>query len=72
MMSRLKKNLVKHGQETVSGEQGRMMANFIGAHAYLECSAKLNEGIRNVFETATRASLTSIKKNLDTKKKRRK
>jgi Ras family protein A len=60
-----KKNLMKHGQEPVSGEQGRMMANLIGADAYLECSAKINEGVLNVFETATRASL-------DTKRKRRK
>ena len=67
-----KRNLMKYGQEPVSSEQGRMMANFIGAHAYIECSAKLNEGVRNVFETATRASLANIQNNLDTKRKRRK
>lgn len=29
----------------------------IGAIAYMECSAKTNEGVRDVFEYATRISL---------------
>jgi Ras family protein A len=33
----------------------------IGAQKYLECSAKTNEGVREVFEHATRAALTTRK-----------
>ena len=44
-------------QEPVSYDQGRAMAERIGAHAYLECSAKTKDGVRDVFETATRAAL---------------
>ena len=33
------------------------MAEKINALAYLECSAKGKEGVREVFETATRAAL---------------
>jgi Ras family protein A len=35
----------------------------IGAQKYLECSAKTNEGVREVFEHATRAALLTRKKN---------
>lgn len=35
------------------------MRKKIGAHKYLECSAKTNEGVREVFEHATRAALLS-------------
>lgn len=48
-------------QEPVRTEQGRAMADKIGAYAYLECSAKTKEGVRAVFETATRAALHSKK-----------
>ena len=33
------------------------MAEKISAFAYVECSAKSKEGLREVFETATRAAL---------------
>ena len=33
------------------------MANIIGARAYKECSALKVEGVDDVFETATRASM---------------
>ena len=45
-----------------TSEEGRAMAERMGAYAYLECSAKLNEGVREVFETATRAALQTKKK----------
>lgn len=35
------------------------MAQKIGARAYIECSAKSGSGVREVFETATRAALSS-------------
>ena len=44
-------------QEPVKPEEGRAMAEKINAFAYLECSAKSKEGVREVFETATRAAL---------------
>ena len=37
------------------------MRRKIGAKYYLECSAKTNEGVREVFEHATRAALLSKK-----------
>jgi Ras family protein A len=38
------------------------MAERINAYGYLECSAKTKEGVREVFETATRAALQTKKK----------
>lgn len=49
-------------QEPVKAEEGRAMAEKIGAYGYLECSAKTKEGVREVFETATRAALQVKKK----------
>ncbi len=56
-----KKELMKMRQEPVRPEQGRAMADKIGAYSYLECSAKTKEGVRAVFETATRGALHSKK-----------
>lgn len=44
-------------QKPVTSEEGRSMAEKINAYGYLECSAKTKEGVREVFETATRAAL---------------
>lgn len=41
---------------------GKAMAEKINAFGYLECSAKTKEGVREVFEVATRAALQSKKK----------
>lgn len=49
-------------QEPVRSEEGRDMANRINAFGYLECSAKTKEGVREVFEMATRAGL-QVRKN---------
>jgi len=59
-----KKELMKTRQEPVRTEQGRAMADKIKAYAYLECSAKTREGVRAVFETATRGAYHS-RKNSD-------
>lgn len=44
-------------QEPVKTEDGREMACRISAFGYLECSAKTKDGVREVFEMATRAAL---------------
>jgi len=41
----------------VTREQGERVAQVIGARAYKECSALRIEGVDDVFETATRASM---------------
>jgi Ras family protein A len=57
------KELAKMKQEPVRNEDGRSMAERINAFAYLECSAKTKEGVREVFETATRAALQVKKRH---------
>ncbi|XP_012946940.1 ras-like GTP-binding protein RHO isoform X1 [Aplysia californica] len=57
-----KRELMKMKQEPVRPEDGRAMAEKINAYSYLECSAKTKEGVRDVFETATRAALQVKKK----------
>ncbi|KAL2117113.1 hypothetical protein VTJ04DRAFT_9281 [Mycothermus thermophilus] len=59
--------LRKTSQQPVTYEQGQAVANNIKAAKYLECSAKTNEGVREVFETATRCAL--LKKTGGKKKK---
>ncbi|KAI9328845.1 P-loop containing nucleoside triphosphate hydrolase protein [Obelidium mucronatum] len=49
--------LTSQGQTFVTYHQGVHMAKQIGAWRYMECSAKLNEGVGDVFEFATRAAL---------------
>ena len=58
----IKRELTRMKQEPVKPEQGKVMADNIGAFAYLECSAKTKEGVREVFEMATRAALQVKKK----------
>ncbi len=57
-----KKELAKLKQEPVKQEDGRQMSEKINAWAFLECSAKTKDGVREVFETATRAALQTKKK----------
>ncbi|KAI8095058.1 P-loop containing nucleoside triphosphate hydrolase protein [Gilbertella persicaria] len=49
--------LRKTSQRPVTAEEGLGVAQKIGAYKYLECSAKSGEGVREVFENATRAAL---------------
>jgi len=44
-----------------SSTQAEDVRKKIGAQKYLECSAKTNEGVREVFEHATRAALLTRK-----------
>lgn len=55
------RELARKKQETVKYEQAKAFAESIGAYAYVECSAKTRDGIREVFETATRAALQQKK-----------
>lgn len=56
------RELAKMKQEPVRYDEGKGMAERINAFGYLECSAKTKEGVREVFETATRAALQTRKK----------
>merc|ERR1712002_534984 len=51
------RELQKMKQQPVTNEDGQAMADKIGAYGYLECSARTKEGVREVFELATRAAL---------------
>lgn len=55
-------------QSPVSSAQGQAVAEKIGAISYLECSARQNRGVREVFENATRASLMTKEKRERKKK----
>ena len=44
------------------------MRKKIGAYKYLECSARTNEGVHEVFENATRAAMTKKEKSKSKKK----
>ncbi|KAG7477521.1 hypothetical protein MATL_G00070620 [Megalops atlanticus] len=57
-----RRELAKMKQEPVKPEEGRDMANRINAFGYLECSAKTKDGVREVFEMATRAALQAKKR----------
>lgn len=61
-----RRELSKMKKEPVRYEQGREVSDSIHAVAYLECSAKTKEGVREVFETATSAALQT---NMNKKKK---
>ncbi|XP_054708160.1 ras-like GTP-binding protein RHO [Uloborus diversus] len=41
----------------VNPEEGMLLAEKIGAHSYLECSAKTFDGVHQVFDTAARLTL---------------
>ncbi|KAJ1559209.1 GTP-binding protein Rho1 [Cladochytrium tenue] len=55
--SRIIEELRKTGQSPVTTAQGQAVADKIGAYKYLECSARSGEGVKEVFEHATRAAL---------------
>lgn len=53
----VKNDLSKFKQAPLTSEEGRAMFERIKAYAYKECSAKTREGVRDVFETAAKATL---------------
>lgn len=50
-------HLTRHNQHPVLYKEGKAMAERIGAWCYIECSAKSNEGVNEVFLNAVRAVL---------------
>ncbi|KAJ9124503.1 hypothetical protein QFC24_003294 [Naganishia onofrii] len=52
-------NLAASGQRPVSPQEGQAMAQKIGAKDYMECSSRTGQGVREVFQRATRAALLS-------------
>jgi len=56
-------DLQRMNQRVVSRADGLAVAQKIGAQGYVECSAKTGEGVREVFQQATRHALMSSKKS---------
>ena len=54
------------GADLFKGEEVRKR---IGAVKYIECSAKTGEGVREVFEHATRAALTNHNRKKDRRRR---
>jgi GTPase SAR1 family protein len=54
-------NISYSRQEANKLSQGEEVKKRIGAAKYIECSAKNGDGVREVFEHATRAALTNTK-----------
>ena len=61
--------LRKTQQRPVQESDGRGVAQKIGAKHYLECSARSGEGVKEVFQTATRAALLTKSGNRSKKSK---
>lgn len=57
-------------QRPVTRQEGQAVAQKIGATAYVECSAKNGTGVREVFQTATKAALSAKHKRTNGKAKK--
>ena len=49
-------------QAPITQEEGQKLGKKINALAYMECSALTREGVRELFESATRAALNPKKR----------
>ena len=56
------KMLGKKQRAPVTSHEGKDVCMKMNGYMYLECSAKSNEGVKEVFETATTAALYGPKK----------
>ena len=56
------KQLAEVNKEPLNVEDGLNMAIRINAYAYLECSAKTKDGVKEVYETAKKAAFQHKKK----------
>jgi small GTP-binding protein len=56
------RELSKMKQSPVTLDEGMAMADKIGAYGYMECSARTKDGVRDVFELATKAALQTKKR----------
>ena len=61
--------LAKMKVQPVTFNEGQAMSQKIGAFGFVECSAKTTEGVRAVFEMATRAAMIKRKSNSGSHKK---
>jgi Ras family protein A len=57
-----KKDLRTGKSDSIQENEGKQMAQRIGAQAYVECSALNGDGVREVFERATQLALKKQKK----------
>ncbi len=55
-------------QHPVTVEEGQAMALKINAYKYLERSARTREGVKDVFDQATRAALSVSRRTKNSKK----
>ena len=53
----LVQKLAKNGQEPISFETGKKLAKKLGATKYVECSARTQKGLNNIFDEAILATL---------------
>ncbi|KAJ2401050.1 GTP-binding protein Rho1 [Coemansia sp. RSA 2559] len=53
--------LERDGQAPTTREQALQVARTIGAHMYLECSAKENRGVKEIFTAAVKSTLRPAK-----------
>ena len=58
----VRQQLAREKESIIRPEEGKAMADTVRAWTYLECSAKTREGVREVFDNATRAALQKKKR----------